>query len=148
MDRSLGYDTYVGPVPGGGVDMLPGGDSCSGITLVRNALVARSMADTIIMAGAPGGVRDFGKDVRAWVGSPVDDGTPAARARELAAVYARDPRVDPGSISVNVGTAQAGGQYEFLIAVTCRTVSGQAIAMVMGVNAISVDILAQQGASP
>jgi len=142
----LGYDTFVGPVPEGGVDMLPAGDACSGATLVRNGMVARCLADTISMIGAPGDVIEFGVNVRAWVGSPVTDSTATRRAAELAVVFARDPRVDAGSITVDVAATAAGSQYDFTITINARTVTGVAISMVLGVNAITVDILAQQGA--
>lgn len=141
----LGFDMYVGPVATGGIDMLPGGDSCSGVQLVINGMVARSMADTLPMTDAPGGAVQFGRDVRGWVGSVAGTGTDNARAGELAIVYARDPRVDPGSLLVNLTSTQAGSQYAFQISVTARTTSGQPIAMILGVSALSVDILAQQG---
>jgi hypothetical protein len=141
----LGFDLYVGPVPGGGVDMFANGRACSGIELVRNAMVARSMADTISMLGAPGDRIEFGRDVRAWVGSVVTDATAASRSQELATIYARDPRIDPGSILVSITTTRAGAAYDFVIQVNARTTTAQPIAMVLGVNAISVDVLAQQG---
>ena len=125
--------------------MLSDGATCSGAALVRNAMVARSMTDTIIMIGASGGVRPFGRDVRAWVGSPMTSSTRAARGQELAVIYARDPRLDAGSILVTIAATGAGSQYAFTIDVSARTTSGVPIAMVMAISAITVDILAQQG---
>lgn len=141
----LGFDAYVGPVPGGGVDLLPDGRGATGVELARNEIVARSMTDTIPMIGAPGGRRDFGRDVRAWVGSPLTEASRASRAQELAVVYARSPRLDTGSIRVIVDATPVGSRYNFAITVEARTTTAQPVSMVLGINAISVDIIAKQG---
>lgn len=148
-DRSspYGFDMYVGPVGGGVVDMTSDGRSCSGAELVRNALVARSMTNEISMIGAPGDVVPFGKDVREWVGQATAEGDDEARAQELAIVYARDPRVDAGSISVVIAATLAGSQYEFTIAVDARLTNGLPISMVIGVSSLTVELLASQGSS-
>lgn len=122
--------------------MAANGRACSGVELVRNGMVARSMADSISMIGAPGDRVPFGRDVRAWVGSAMTDSTAEARAQELTVVYARDPRLDSGSIRVVIATARAGSQYAFTISVSARTTTAQPIAMILGVNSISVDVLA------
>jgi hypothetical protein len=147
-DRSspLGFDLAIGPTPPG-VDMSPTGRNASDAELVRNGMIARSMADTIPMIGAPGGVRAFGRNVRNWVGAAWRDGDEETRAQELAIVYARDPRVDGGSIRVVLTRQKAGAFYSFTIAVNAFTTTAQPIAMVLGVTAISVDILAQQTAT-
>ena len=137
---------YVGPTANG-IDMTPTGRNASGAELVRNGMIARSMADTIPMIGAPGGVRAFGKNVRNWVGAAWRDGDEEARAQELAVVYARDPRLDAGSIAVVIARQKAGAFYSFTITVNAFTTTQQPIAMVLGVNAISVDILAAQTAT-
>ena len=141
-----GFDTYVGPVAGV-VDMLPDGRSCSGATLVRNAMIARMMNDTISMVGAPGGVRDFGVDVRAWVGETVTERDREAKAQRLTVVFGRDPRIDTGSIRVKVSSALAGSAYSFSISVSARLTDATPISMVVGVSAVTVEILAQQGAT-
>lgn len=141
----LGFDLAVGPQPDGTVDMDRSGRACSGAELVRNALISRCMADTISMVNAPGGFVSYGVDVRAWVGSPVTSGTTGQRQQLLAVVFQRDPRVDPSSITVAITSARVGSQYAFHIAVTARTTSATPIAFVLGVSAITVDILAERG---
>lgn len=119
--------------------------SCSGVELVRNGMVARSMATTLPLIGAPGGRGDFGEDVRAWVGEALTDGDAATKAQRLAIVYARDHRLDPGRITVKVVPQRSGSAYAFTIAVNAFTVTGAAVPLLLGVNDLSVDILAQQG---
>lgn len=143
----LGFDLSIGPVAGGGVDMSRNARSCSGVELVRNGMVARSMSGTIPLIGAPGGRVDFGEDVRAWVGEALTDGAAATKAQRLAIVYARDRRLDPGRITVKVTPQPAGAQYAFLIAVQAFTVTGAAVPLLLGINDLSVDVLAQQGSS-
>ena len=142
-----GYDLYVGPQPDGSIDMSRNGRSCSGAELVRNAMLARCLSDTLPMVGAPGGYVAFGKNVRTWVGSAIDDTTADSRARELAVVFARDPRLDPGSITVAIATQPRGAQHAFTITASARLTDSTPIDLVLGVSSISVDVLAQQGAS-
>ena len=127
--------------------MLAGGETCSGVTLVRNAMLARCLSDTLPMVGAPGGEIAFGVDVRQWVGSPVTEATASSRTQELAIVFARDPRLDAGSISVQVAAARAGSRYAFTIAVDARTATALPVSLVMGVTAATVEVIARQGAS-
>ena len=140
----LGFGLYVGPVPGGGVDALPDFRGCSGLELVINKMVARSMAETLPLAGAPGGFIDFGENCPGWVGSPWTPGIAAQRATRLALVYGRIQALDPGSIVVAVtqGTGR-GGQYDSLIRVSARTTTGLPLSVVLGVSAISVDLLSR-----
>ncbi len=149
LDRGdvLGWDLAVGPVAGGGVDMSRDARSCSGVELVRNGMVARSMATTLPLIGAPGGRADFGEDVRAWVGEAIGEGDAATKAQRLAIVYARDRRLDPGRITVKVTPQRTGSAYAFTISVLAFTVTGAAVPLLLGVTDLSVDILAQQGGS-
>lgn len=141
----LGYDLFVGPLPDGSVDMDRSGRACSGAELVRNALVSRCMADVISMVGAPGGIVSYGVDVRGWVGSPVKTGTMGQRQQQLSVVFGRDPRVDAGSITVKITGARTGSQYAFFIEVNARTTTALPIAFLLGVNAITADILTDRG---
>ncbi len=143
----LGFDAYIGPQPGGGVDITADGRAASGVELVRNGMVARCLSDAISMVGAPGGVRAFGKDLRALVGGATTDDFGPALAQEMAIIFARDPRLDAGSILVAVTVGAAGAQYAYALQVTARTTTQQPIAMLLGVSAVSVDILAQQSAT-
>lgn len=147
IDRSdpLGFDVYVGPVPGGTVDIAPGG--ASGVQLVINNMVARSTSDTLPRLGAVGDCIPFGVDVRSWVGEAVDEDTAGERERILSIVYARDSRIDAGSIAVKVAAAVAGSIYAFTITVHAMTVTGGPIALVMGINSVTVDVLAQGAVS-
>jgi hypothetical protein len=148
FDRAdaYGFDMYVGPVPGGGVDMLPDGRGCSGVEFVRNKIVYRSMQKMLVMTSAPGGIIDFGEDVREWVGSAVSPSTAAQRQTRLTLVYGRIGALDPGSIRVAIsapGAGAGGGMYDFFIAVTAKLTDGRPVRAVMGINAVTVDLLAQ-----
>lgn len=140
-----GYDVAIGPTPSGQPDMDRSGRACSGGELVRNALIARSMADTLPMIGAPGGRVPFGVDVRAWVGSPMTDATRSQRQQQLVIAYNRDPRLDPGYTNIAIETTRAGSQYAFAIRVTARTTEAVPIAFVVGVNALTVELMAERG---
>ncbi len=124
--------------------MTRDGRACSGPELVRNALVARCMADTISEINSPSGVVAYGKDVRAWVGSPMTESIAGQRQQELSVIFGRDPRVDPGSIVVEVRAARAGSQYSLAIDVAARATTALPIAFLLGISALSVDILADR----
>jgi hypothetical protein len=141
----LGFDAYVGPQPDGSVDLCPDGRSCGDVELVRNAIVARSMCESLVLTGAPGDVIPFGVDVRSWVGEAGDDDTAAGHQQELVIVYARDPRIDTGSIVVTITATPTNPEVDFTIAVSCRTTTQRPIALVMNVSAVTVDLLAQGG---
>lgn len=138
-----GFDTYIGPVPGGGVDILPDGRGCSDSELVTNKIVYRSMQGQQVLTGAPGGVIDFGEDVREWVGSAMGPSAIVQRQTRLALVYGRIRALDPGSIQVAISTQGTGGMYDFFIAVTAFLTNGRPISLVMGINAVTVDLLSQ-----
>lgn len=133
----LGYDAAVS------TDLGPTGASCSGNALVENAILHRFMEDNLPMIGAPGGFVAYGKNVRLWVGEVTTQSRADAKAPELAMVVARDPRVDPGSISVSVTVRPAGALYNLVIAVNARTTTQLPIALVYGVSSATVERLAQ-----
>ncbi len=139
-----GFDLYVGPVGAGIVDMTREGRACSGPELVRNALVWRCMADTISEINAPGGVVAFGRDVRAWVGSPMTDAIAKQRQQELTVIFNGHPCIDPAGTVVEVRAARAGSQYALAIDVTARTTDALPIAFLLGISALTVDILADR----
>lgn len=144
---NLGFDLFVGPQPGGVVDMTPSARAATGIELVQNKLIALSMADTIDMVGAPGGKVDFGEDVRRWVGSPTTPSIIAQRQQRLSVVYARERRINPSTLAVAIATQLVGARYSFTIRVTARTwpPASLPIDLLLGVNALTVDFLAQRG---
>lgn len=132
----LGFDAFVD------TDITATGASCSGDVLVGNAILHRFMEDTLPMIGAPGGFVDYGRNVRRWVGEVTTQGRADAKAPELAMVVARDPRVDPGSISVGVTVQPAGARHNLRIAVNARTTTQLPIAAVYGVTSATVERLA------
>lgn len=141
----LGRDAYVGPQPDGSIDLSPDGRACQDVELVRNGMYARCLSDTISMVGAPGGFVAFGKDLRQLVGGAVGPGFETSLAQEMATIFARDQRLDAGSITVKVTTAKAGGFYAFYLQATARTTAQQPIPMLnLGIGALTVDDIAQQ----
>lgn len=144
-DVFLGRDAYVGPVAGGGIDLAPDGRACQDVELVRNGMYARCLSDTISMVDAPGGVIAFGKDLRQLVGGAMGPGFETSLAQEMAIIFARDKRIDAGSIAVKVTTAAAGGFVAFYLQATARTTAAQPIPMLnLAISAVSVDDIAQQ----
>jgi len=110
-------------------------------------MFARCLSETISMTNAPGGRIAFGKNVRAWVGSPMTEAIAASRAQDLAVVFARSKRLDRGSITVSITQAKTGDRYAFFIRADARTTTQIPISMIVGVSAVSVDLLAQQGST-
>ncbi len=128
--------------------MSSDGRACSGIELVRNAMIGRCMADVIPCIGAPGGFLAWGEDVRSWVGSPFTDSLVQQRQQRLAVIFGRDDRVDRGTLSVRVGVTLAGPSYDFGIAVDFMLAgTGERGSFVAGVTAdkVTVESLAGQG---
>jgi hypothetical protein len=132
-------------VSGGGVDLVRDGRVAAEVELVRNGMIARCLSDTISMVGAPGDVIDFGKDLRQIVGATLGPGDADALAQEMATIFARDARLDAGSIRVKVTAAAAGGFYAFMLRADARTTTGEPIPMLLlAVSAVTVDDIAQQ----
>ena len=134
----LGYDAFVD------TDITPTGASCSGAVLVQNAILHRLMAETLPLIGAPGGRVSYGVNVRKWVQEVTNQELADAKAPLIAAVIARDTRVDPGSIQVTVSpTVLKGALANFNISIQARTTTQLPIAMVVNVTAVTVQMLAQ-----
>jgi hypothetical protein len=139
-----GYDAFVL------TDIMPDGRSCSGPMLVQNALVHRLMADTLPLTGAPGGVAQYGKDVRAWVGEATTQDSANAKGPELVAVLNRDDRLDPSQTKVQVvaspsTTFTGGSAYDLAIAISAVLTDGTPLAVIVGVNKWTVQAIASQG---
>lgn len=125
------------------LDMDPSGRSAYGVELVSNAILHRLTTDTLLLVGAPDDRVDFGVDVRQWVGEVTTQANADAKGPLIAIVIQRDPRIDPSSILVAVTVLPIGALYRLEISVTCRTTTALPVALVIGVNAISVDLLSQ-----
>lgn len=124
-------------------DMDAQGSSGSGVALVAAAIPHRLMADTLPLVGAPGGYVSFGVDVRRWVGEVTTPDLADTKGPELVMVLSRDPRLDPGSIAVQVTIADAGALYDLFITINAQTTTALPIALVVGVTSLTVDILSQ-----
>lgn len=134
----LGFDVWVRE------DIDPSGRSASGVELVENAIYHRLTTDQLFLVGSPDdGYVEYGEDVRKWVGEVVDQESANAKAPQLAIVLQRDPRISPASIAVSIDARLAGEKYAFTISITCRTTSELPIALVLGVNAVTVELLSQ-----
>lgn len=138
-DDPAGFDMKYG------TDLDRGGRSCSGAELVEDGILHRLMADTLPCIGAPGGFVAFGVNVKRWIGEVTTQSRADAKGPELVMVIARDSRVDAGSIDVQITVEPDGAEYDLTIAIDCRTTTGIAISMVVGVSGLTVERLAQQG---
>jgi hypothetical protein len=131
-------------------DLDPLGRSSSDAELVEAAILHRLMVDKLPLVEAPGGEVDWGRNVRRWVGTITTQDRADAKAPELVMVIGRDPRVDNGSIRVDITLLPNSGDpsaYTFEIAVDAQTVRGVPISMVLGVSGVTVEKLAQGGAA-
>ena len=135
----LGFDMHYA------ADLDPSGRSCSGAELVQDGMLHRLMVDTLPLTGAPGGVVAFGVNVMRWPGSVTTQARADAKAPEIAMVMARDPRIDPGSIQVDITLTPDGPDYDLEIAIDAMTTTGVPISFVAGVSSMTVDLLGQQG---
>lgn len=138
----LGYDVDVG------ADMAPDGHACSGSRLVGNAILHRLQVDTLPLIGAPGGVIQYGEDVRKYVAEATTQARANAKVPRIVAAIARDPRVDSSSIRVALVVSPSvtfadGSSVDFAITITAQTTTGLPIALVLGVSKITVELLAQ-----
>lgn len=134
----LGYDTWLRE------DIDPSGRSASGIELVQNAIYHRITTDKLLLVGTDGdGFADFGENVQNWLNEPITQEIANARGPRLAVVIQRDPRIDQTSIQVAIDVQPRGALYKLLITISCRTVTGAPIDLIIGVNEVTVDILSQ-----
>ncbi len=144
----LGYDVYLDE------DITGNGRSATGAELVANAIPHRLMADTIPQIGAPNGVKDFGVNVRLWIGEPLTfraDGSSPELDAKVALVDAalhRDPRIAFNDIAITKAppgaTLADGSQAMIQLAITTTTVTGVTISRIVGVSAVSVGFLASE----
>lgn len=134
-------------------DLDPTGRSASGIELYEAAVYHRITCDQLPMIGSGivdpvTGVEviDFGVDVRAWCGEPIDRADAANKATILDEVIHRDPRTAKTAITVEQApagtTMPSGGMAIILVRLVLTTVTGEILDRVVGVNAISVEFLA------
>lgn len=145
----LGFDVFLD------TDIDANGRSATGAELVANAMPHRLQADTIPCIGAPNGVKEFGVNVRNWIGEPLtfrEDGTSPELDAKVALVDAalqRDPRIASNVIAITKappGTALAdGSKAEIIITITSLLVTGATVSRVVGVSAVSVGFLASEG---
>jgi hypothetical protein len=133
----LGYDLDVGPRASGRVDLYRDARACSGVQLARNEIVSRLMSDTIKMIGAPGGVIDWGYDVRADIGSP---GGP--NQTRIALVIGRSKRILTGSIRVDVQRQATGAHHAYTVKIDARTVNGEDVNLLLGITDATVERIA------
>lgn len=133
----LGYDAFVD------TDMTPTGASCSGTVLVQNAMGHRLQADVLPMIGAPGGFVAYGVNVRRWVGEVTTQALANAKAPLITMALARDPRLDPGRISVALTVMPVGALYNLQLAVEAYTTTALPITAVYGITAATVELLAE-----
>lgn len=140
INDPLGYDAYLA------ADLDRTGRSATGAELVDAAIPHRLMCRQLPKIGAPGGVVDFGEDVREWIGEPLDDASAATKATLIDVALQRDERIAKTDVVVSAappGVAMdRGGMADLLIALTYTLITGQTVSRVLGVNGISVEFLA------
>lgn len=138
-DDPLGYDVAV-------TDDIPeDGRSAGGDELLAWALAHRFQAATLPLVDAPGGEQEFGVVASTWIGEAT---TPelARRKSALATIVAqRDPRVEPTTVRAVVDLAgpELEGKYALTISITARATTGRPISLILGVSAVTVDLLSQ-----
>ncbi|HSM94035.1 MAG TPA: hypothetical protein VLT47_14215 [Anaeromyxobacteraceae bacterium] len=132
-----GYDAWMD------TDLQADGRSASGADLVANDMLQRVTVKALANALAPGGYSACGIDVREWVGGVTDQEMANARGPELVAVMNRDARLDPSRTTAQVQVTQTGDAYDLTIALGGYLKSGQRVALVLGVNAVTVDLLSR-----
>jgi hypothetical protein len=139
----LGFDVWVR------TDADPSGRSASGIELVENAILHRITTALIPLVEAQDGFVEYGEDVRSWVGETTTAAKADAKGPRLALVLQRDPRLDPTTIRATVTIAPAGtttpsgALVDLIVSIAATTTTGFPIALIVGVNSISVELLSQ-----
>ena len=137
----FGYDTWLRQ------DIDPSGRAASGVELVTNAIYHRITCERLLLIGSPDddgdGFVEYGEDVRKWPGEVTSQDLANAKAPRLALVIQRDPRIDRASVNVTIEVQPRGAKYDLRITIECRTTTQLPIRLVVNVNAVTVDILAQ-----
>lgn len=138
-DDELGYDVYVRE------DIEEDGREATGLELVANGIFHRVTTDKLLLVDAPSGegIVEFGEDVRKWVGAVETQDSADAKAPRLVEIIKRDPNINPASIRVDIQMQLAGAQWAFIIAITCRTTTEVPVALTIGVDAVTVELLSQ-----
>lgn len=137
-DDILGYDVWNRE------DIDPLGRSATGVELVANAIYHRITTDKLLLTGTPDdGYVDFGEDVTKWIKEPLTQEAADAKAPRLAIVIQRDPRINPASINVACDVQTIGAQTRLIIAINCKTTTEQPIALIFGVDQVTVELLSQ-----
>lgn len=140
-DDPLGYDVFVSD------DIAEDGREATGQELVQNAIMHRLTTEKQFLVDGENadadGLVDFGVDVRTWVGAAEAEGGPEARAAMLRDVLRREPGLDASTIDVEIETSASGSKWDFSIRVTARTTTELPIALLLNVNAVTVELLAQ-----
>ncbi len=137
VDDPLGYDVLVT------TDLAASGRSASGEELVLWAMGHRLTTKQLLLIGAPGGVVDDGIDVREWVNEKLTPTMAQAKGPLVEITLRKDPRISTVRAVVSIATGATAAEYDITIAVTAVLVTGQTIARVFGVSAVTVDLLAE-----
>ena len=131
----LGFDVYLRE------DIASDGRSATGIELVNNAILHRITTGLLLLTGAPEGQADYGEDLTTWCGQGLTRSQVEARGPTIAAIVQRDPRVAFADAAITLASPR--GLYELTVTITGQTVTGQPIALVLGVSSVTVDLLAE-----
>ena len=132
-----GYDVWMD------VDLKPDGRSASDADIVANDMLQRVTCKALPNALAPGGYSSYGVDVREWIQGITDQDMANARGPELVAVMNRDARLDPSRTTAQLQVTQTSDDYSFVIQIAGYLKTGQRVALVLGVNAVTVDLLSR-----
>lgn len=133
----LGHDMLVR------LDLDPTGRSATGEELTEDAILHRLMADTLPLIDSPHGVQEYGEDVRRWVGEAMDAASASLKGQRLKIILERETRLLAGSIRCTVTPTPLDETYALRIDISARTTTSRPIALVIGVSAVTVALLAQ-----
>lgn len=140
-DDPLGYDALVVD------DIEEDGREGTGVELVHAGILHRVTQEKLFLVDAEGadeeGRVDYGINVRSWIGAAETESGPEARAAMLRDVLRREPGLDPSTIEVELTTALDGAKWDFEIRISARTTTEIPIALLLNVNAVTVELLAQ-----
>lgn len=136
-DDPLGYDVFVRD------DIDADGRDATGLELVENGILHRITTEKLLLTDAPSGEEfvDFGEDVRTWVGAVDTTDSANARIQRLVEVIRRDPNIDPSSVRIDIQMGLSGTKWAFRLAIAARTTTELPIALTVGVDAVSVQLL-------
>ena len=133
-DDPLGFDVLVAD------DIGADGRTGTGAELAKWAIYHRLTTEKLYLIGAPGNLVDFGVDVRRWVGAAMTPASAAAKGPQVEIVVRRDPRISTVRAAVTLAGPSLA-KYAMRIVVDATLVSGQTISLVLGVSAVTVDLL-------